>query len=532
MLNPEAEQKLSKEEKAQLEKQRSDLWIETEKKLTTVFHPELCRTSGLLSAHRQRWEAALLRLHEAVSHGVNDLQTLDALGEAAYQSKALEVLFPLQHLYQHPMLATHMARALLLTGQIEDCRKYLTLANDSRLKQALQSLLGLERNIETSIEALLDKNFPKGEKVTEQNLSLLMFPEFWQAVAAFADVAGRKDLTALADVRTKGMNYANPTIHFNQSLRLLNEGEYRAGFRVYDWRLVPGSPCALPTRVGEISMWEGEEISGQTLLVVLENGFGDQIFSLRYLKALQELQIKVEVVADAPLHDLIKASFPGIKIHSSTHLKNDDYWKQQPQIQYWIYSLSIPARAFIFDPIYTKGYLQAPPDLIEKYRLDLTRQKANGPITGLVWHGDIGSPAKKSRAYSLTEFLNVTKALEHSATIVNLQKDITTEELHWLTKETEKRGLQFINAASSLTDFSQTAALLMNLDHFYCADTSVAHLAGALNIPFKIFIRNKAIWFWRATEQQKAIWYNSAEIHWALVPKISFMFEIRDQEKE
>ncbi|MGB1040743.1 MAG: glycosyltransferase family 9 protein, partial [Flavobacteriales bacterium] len=43
-----------------------------------------------------------------------------------------------------------------------------------------------------------------------------------------------------------------------------------------------------------------------------------------------------------------------------------------------------------------------------------------------------------------------------------------------------------IDLTNKLTDFSKTASLMKELDLIISSDTSVAHLAGALNIPIWI----------------------------------------------
>src|SRR4051812_36576703 len=70
------------------------LWIETEKKIATVFDPEDLRTSGILAGRQRRWSAALVRCGEAAEHGLRDSQLLDTLGEAAYRTKTPETLLP------------------------------------------------------------------------------------------------------------------------------------------------------------------------------------------------------------------------------------------------------------------------------------------------------------------------------------------------------------------------------------------------------------------------------------------------------
>lgn len=504
------------------DEQKIKLWVDAEKALTMGIYPEQMRTSGLLSALHQGWPSALLRLEEAVRNGVNDLQTLDALGEAAYKAYMLEALIPFEHLYRDPLVAIHLARAYMILGQIELAREFVNLAKNSLLKSAIQALLGVEKNIETAMNSMFSvvDNDPEIEKL---NLS-----EFWQALAPIADAAGRKDLVLLAERRSKALAYAKPIIHYNQALRLLAEGELRAGWKLYESRLIPGSPCADATAFVEFSMWEGEFIENEKLLVIMENGFGDQIFSLRYIKELIKNGYCIEVAICAELLELAQFAFPEIVFHDLSKAKDSDYWSKLPHPDYWCYAMSIPARADMCNLICTGGYLKAPPVLTANYqKIICAANNLSLPIYGIVWHGDIRTAPMRTRAYSLQEFLHETKILKSPCIVVCLQKDVTAEEFAQLQFETQKANCIFIDASVTLTDFSHTAAWMNCLDHMLSCDTATAHLAGALGIESTILIRNKAIWHWICDDKQKSLWYDSAQIKYALTPTYAYMFDIR-----
>ena len=53
-----------------------------------------------------------------------------------------------------------------------------------------------------------------------------------------------------------------------------------------------------------------------------------------------------------------------------------------------------------------------------------------------------------------------------------------------------------IDLTDDLHDFSDTAALIENLDLVISVDTSVAHLAGAIGKPFWLLNRYNTCWRW------------------------------------
>jgi ADP-heptose:LPS heptosyltransferase len=65
--------------------------------------------------------------------------------------------------------------------------------------------------------------------------------------------------------------------------------------------------------------------------------------------------------------------------------------------------------------------------------------------------------------------------------------------------------------AAELTDFSETAALIANLDLVVCVDTAVAHLAGAMGKPVWMLSRFNGCWRW-FTERADSPWYPTMRI--------------------
>ena len=509
------------------DKETFKLWGEAEKVLTMHVSPEHMRTSGLISIQMRNWNTSLLRLEEAVRNGVHDWQTLDALGEAAYRARMPEALLTVEQLYQNPIVAIHMARALIMLGDLTGAENYLKLAPDTMLKAAITALLGFKNNIESSIAAML---VPIAK--FEKEIKNLNYIEYWQALAPLADIAKKYDVVRLAERRLKALAYENPVHHYNQAMHLLMDGEYSAGWKLYDWYMMPGSPCADKTDFADLPLWEGENLKNKKLLVILANGAGDQIFSLRYLRALEQEGAQIEIVVSEEMLPLLECNFPTFKFHNRSLADNKNYWTSQLPAKtppdYWVYSFSIPARGDLCQPIQTEGFLCAPPLLASQFQTFIKVQNPKAlPVFGLTWHGKKLTPSMSSRAYSISEFLTESKVLEKPSVIICLQKDATEAELNFLQSEVHKSGGIFINAANTLNNYAQTAAWMSALDRMFSCDTVTAHLAGAMAIPTTALIRNRAIWHWRCEDDLKSVWYDSVKIQFALTPKISYMFEMR-----
>ena len=65
--------------------------------------------------------------------------------------------------------------------------------------------------------------------------------------------------------------------------------------------------------------------------------------------------------------------------------------------------------------------------------------------------------------------------------------------------------------SQDLNDFGETAALMENLDLVITVDTSMGHLAGALNKPAWILIPKAADWRWML-DREDSPWYPSLRL--------------------
>jgi ADP-heptose:LPS heptosyltransferase len=73
-------------------------------------------------------------------------------------------------------------------------------------------------------------------------------------------------------------------------------------------------------------------------------------------------------------------------------------------------------------------------------------------------------------------------------------------------------GPDIIDLTNSLNDFSDTAALVDNLDLVISVDTSTAHLAGAMGKPVWILNRFDTCWRW-LLERVDSPWYPTVKLY-------------------
>jgi hypothetical protein len=104
---------------------------------------------------------------------------------------------------------------------------------------------------------------------------------------------------------------------------------------------------------------------------------------------------------------------------------------------------------------------------------------------------------------SLRAFLSI---LDIEATFVSLQKDVRADDATVL----DERG-DILRLGDQLGDFSDTAALISQLDLVISVDTSVAHLAGALGKPVWVLLSYIPEWRW-LLDRGDSPWYPTARL--------------------
>ncbi len=192
--------------------------------------------------------------------------------------------------------------------------------------------------------------------------------------------------------------------------------------------------------------WDNDPLEGKRVIVYMEQGFGDQIMFLRFLRFLKAKGATPILHAPTQLHRLIN------------HMGYECFDKDQtklPDHDLHMLSLSLP---FVLKcPIPLEPYIK----LDEKFDL------AEGFKIGIAWEGSKDHEYNEQRNCPLKHF----KVL--SGEFYSLQPAI----YDWtLVQECEEMDLNGVD----LWDFYETAKLINSLDMVVCVDTAVLHLAGAM----------------------------------------------------
>ena len=289
--------------------------------------------------------------------------------------------------------------------------------------------------------------------------------------------------------------------HFNEALCRLVTGDFTRGWEKYEWRWQT-------TQIGDHKrtvaqpLWTGSDaVAGKTILLHAEQGLGDTLQFCRYVPLVAARAGRVILEVPKSLHELMRSLGSGAQIVAMG--------EPLPDFDMHCPLLSLPlAFGTTLETIPARmPYLGASEAKARAWRDRLGARKKMR--IGLVW---AGNPRKelpgsnridrlRSMAFERLEPLFGIAGCE----FYSLQKgDDAVAQL----RESPLRH-RVIDWTDDLHDFSDTAALVDNLDLVIAVDTSVAHLAGALGKPFWLLNRDGTCWRWLLGRDDSP-WYPTA----------------------
>ncbi len=282
--------------------------------------------------------------------------------------------------------------------------------------------------------------------------------------------------------------------YWSKAALLLLRGDYAAGWPLFEWRWAYTPHTRLKTLTQPLWLG-GPELAGKTVLLHPEQGLGDFIQFCRYAPLVSSLGGKALLEAPPALAGLM-ASLPG----DVTVIKHGE---ALPPFDLHCPIMSLPL-AFLTDletvPQHMP-YLSVDP---EKSRIWRARLGEKSRLrVGLVWSGSTGHSNDHLRSLPLALLEPLWRLpIEFHA----LQKEYRPADAELLGQIAPLQS-----HAELLQDFSDTAALLDNLDLLISVDTSVAHLAGALAKPVWVLLQYAPDFRWML-DRSDTPWYPSARL--------------------
>lgn len=261
----------------------------------------------------------------------------------------------------------------------------------------------------------------------------------------------------------------SPAAHWNLAVALLRTGNFEAGWPEHEWRL--HTKLKFPKRPFPQPQWKGEDLAGRTILLHCEQGFGDAIQNVRYVKLVAQRGGRLILECHPELRRLFD-DFPGADrvIARGEDLPHFDLHCPLSSLPYACRTRleTIPAEV---------PYLKEEPETARKWRDKLS---GRGLKVGLVWAGNPTHPNDRTRSIRLQQLAPLAKG---GVEFHSLQKGPPAEQAGL-----PPVGMRLIDHCRELDNYVDTAALISQLDLVIAVDTSVAHLSGALGRPTWVLI--------------------------------------------
>ena len=285
-----------------------------------------------------------------------------------------------------------------------------------------------------------------------------------------------------------------PEAHWNAASLSLLTGNFTRGWMEYEWRW-KYETLASAKRNFVQPLWRGETIDGKTILLHGEQGLGDTIQFCRYTPLVTARDARVILEVDEQLRPLMLSLSGAAQVVSAGD--------SLPDFDLHCPLLSLP-RVFetqLETMPSSVPYLYASPHKLMEWDTRLgTRTRAR---VGLAWSGNAAHHRDQIRSINLSA---LSALLDADAIFISVQKDVRPADAAVLGEQ--KDIIQF---ADALRDFSDTAALIANLDLVISVDTSVAHLAGALGRPIWVLLPYLPDWRW-LLDRDTSPWYPTARL--------------------
>lgn len=443
---------------------------------------------GRQAEERQDWAAALeayypcaerdLSNQRAMMGVVNALSGLRRYGDAARALAGLCV-------HQWPDLGERLALLADLLRLDQRPDESLAVSQTTRMlfpeNGMAAMMLGRSLvNVGRPVEGLRELDRASGLGVAGPAVHL--------ARSAAFHLMGCLDDAAAEAGRTQELDPANSDAVSNRALVLMAQGRWDEGLSGYEKRLKTYS-------IDHGRLWNGEAMEG-CLLVLGEQGLGDQVQCLRYLPLIRS-RVKGRLVVQLadPLLRLARDSIAGVDEWRSLGETSGDYDRVIPMMSL-IKVLDGGAPGSVPVPV---PFLRPPAQCL------LPLPCGEGLKVGLCWAGGPGYLLDSIRSMPAAEMARLVRRFPQIR-FHRLQRGPVGHHVGEVRPD-----LPLVDAVGGCADYADTAAVIDRLDLVISVDTSLAHVAAALGKETWILIPHVACFRW-GQEGEESRLYPSARL--------------------
>lgn len=293
----------------------------------------------------------------------------------------------------------------------------------------------------------------------------------------------------------------HPLDKYKQSFKDLKYGNYLEGFTNFELRWNPLVKKLINESWKKYSpapVWQGESLLNKTIVVQMEQGFGDYFQFMRFLPLLKAMGAKHVTVLAHPSTVYLLGRFDCVDLIT-------EVWELKEVIEadYWVGSMSLPYHA-LTAPKYARqlfpisrekvvgseGYLEVNPTDIEPNKIGVNWAASRGP-------------------------LHYVKTVS-----VEAVRELVGLDAYSLNPEGDDLFIPLPDDGWK-KNWMQTAQHMAAMRAIVTVDTATAHLAGAMGKKCIVMIPNEEFMDWR---WRNGVWYDSVVClpinKWNMIPDL------------
>jgi len=281
---------------------------------------------------------------------------------------------------------------------------------------------------------------------------------------------------------------------FNISHLYLLRGKFTEGWKLYENRFKINSH-PLKDRIFLKPLLQSiDNLENKTILILGEQGIGDNIQFSRYLPLLKKKCSKIIFQVDTKLKFFFEQTNVADEIYS--------FDKNILDYDYYCHLMSLPNifKTTISNIPKVSLKIKKNDQDLQKWNLKFKHNNKKFKV-GINWEAKSNIPGKSVPLkffYKLSLFKNLN--------LYSLQKDHGLNQI----KENNFKIFEFDNF-DKVGLFSDTVSLINNLDLIITIDTSIAHLAGSICNNVWVILNDVPEWRW-LLDTDKSPWYESVKL--------------------
>ena len=349
-------------------------------------------------------------------------------------------------------------------------RKALLLMKQGNLKKSLKTVdLAIKINNKIAI------NFYIQGRIFQELM------DFQSSILAYRKYLSLEKNVVESDIYRKAK--------FNLSICYFTVRNFKEGSELYAFR----HETSVINQYSEKIKWD-KSINQGKVLIWAEQGIGDEILFLRFLKFLERFECCFYLECDRRIHEIVSINFPRIKLierGSSLNLSSYDYHLPFGDLLSIFYNqindISHP-------------YISLP---IGGDFLKIKDQFAGKDLVGISWRS-LNPDYSAERSKKLEEIYSELDP--DKVVLVNLQPSVFDEEINQITKQ----GFQLLNVCDCLNDINSVFQLILICSKVITVANSVAHFSGALGKKTVLWLPKYPTWRW-GTNMENSDLYPSIE---------------------